>query len=186
MARRRNVRHGSARRRFYSAARQCVAAIRQVWRALRPPGVPVEVLLADRPKSRAVEREVRVALRRLRRILGPGFPPGLAIIVQQTVHADRPLAGSYEVAHHSDGAPFALVRLALSVDGRRLSIDEVLAVLADQCCALAADRGGPREIVPFELNLEPLAPVEPSRPAALRGDPLAAHPNGREPTRRAA
>ena len=185
MTRRRNVRHDSVRRRFYVAARHCLTAVRQVWRALRPRGVPVEVLLADRAKRCAIEREISVGLRRLRRILGPTFPPGLAIIVQQTVHADRPLAGCYEVANRSDGESFALVRLALSVDGRRLGIDEVLAVLADQCCALAADRGGPREIVPFELLLAPAAPVEPSRPAALRSDPLAAHSNGRDHTLRA-
>ena len=159
------------------AADSCRRALGALWRRLRPEGVPVEVLLTDRASRRALAREVRRGLRRLRRVLGPSFPAGMVVVVQQVVRADRPLAGCYEVGRRPDGRRWVLVRLALSVAGRKLGTDEVLGVLADQCFVLAGEQDGPRELVPFELR--PPEPREPTRPAALEADPLVVHRNGR-------
>src|SRR5688500_18164005 len=157
------------------------AAIARAWRSLRRPRPRVEVLIADRARARALAGEVRAALRRLHRVLGPAMPDGIAVVVQQVVHAERPLTGRCEVAHRPDGRRFLLVRVALSVEARQLGTDEVLAALADQVVARA--ELGPRESVPLEIAPAP-APAGVLRPAALRGDPLVAHVDGR--ARRAA
>ena len=177
MSSRRRTRRGALTVRARTLARDLLAALRRIWAALRPRRVPVEVLLTDRASRRALARQVRLGLRRLRCVLGPSFPEDMVVVVQQVVRADRPLAGCYEVAHRPDGRRWVLVRLARSVAGRKLSTDEVLGVLADQCFALAAEHDGPRELVPFELRSAEAR--EPSRPAALEADPLTARANGR-------
>jgi hypothetical protein len=185
MSSRRRTRRGAIVASGRALGRRLVAALRLLYRALCPRRVPVEVLLTDRARRRALAREVRAALRQLRRLLGPALPSDLAVVVQQAIRSERPLAGCYEVGQRPGGQPFALVRLALSVDGRRLSTDEVLAVFADQAFALAGQHGGPREVVLFELPAA--APAPPERPAALRADPLLPQPDGRvAPPRRAA
>ena len=177
MSSRRRTRRGALTARAVALGHHLLEVLRRLWAVLRPRRVPVEVLLTDRASRRALARQVRLGLRRLRRALGPSFPADVVVVVQQVVRADRPLAGCYEVAHRPDGQRWVLVRLALSVAGRSLSTDEVLGVLADQCCALAAEQDGPRELVPFELR--PAETRELSRPAALEADPLTARANGR-------
>jgi hypothetical protein len=159
---------------------RAAAALRRVRRALGRRGPRVEVLVADRGRARTLAREIRGTLRALRRGLGPALPDELVVVVQQVVRADRPLVGCYDVARRADGGRFVLVRVALSVGPRKLGTDEVLAALADQVIALA--EVGPREVVPLELAVAPVAatgaPAEPARPAALQGDPLAARTHG--------
>lgn len=132
---------------------------------------PVEVLLAERARRRGVERHVRAALHRMRRALGPRFPSDAAVIVQQFVVTDRQLAGCYQISRHPDGTRIALIRLALQIDGRLLTTDELLAVLAEQCIALAMQSAGPGLLVP--IDLVPSRSDDPGRPPALRPDPLA-------------
>ena len=133
--------------------------------------IAVEVLLADRARRRAVERHVRATLCRLRRVLGSQFPSEAAVIVQQVVVTERQLAGCYQISHEHDGTRIALIRLALEVDGRPLTTDELLAVLAEQCIALAMQSAGPGLLVP--IDLAPYRSDDPGRPPALRPDPLA-------------
>lgn len=177
MSSRRRPRRGALAARVRTLGQRLAAALGWLRRALWLRRVPVEVLLTDRASGRALAREVRATVRRLRRLLGPALPTDLAVVVQQAIRLERPLAGCYEVGQRPGGEAFALVRLALSVDGKKLSTDEVLAVLADQAFALAAQHGGPREVVPYEPPAH--APVAPERPAALVADPLAPHASGR-------
>ena len=155
---------------------RCARATRDAWRALRrwQPPTPVAVLIADRTRRRAVERELRCGLTHLQRVLGAPRPAELAIVVQQVITTDRQLAGCYQLGQRPDGSRFALVRLALQVNGRRLTTDELLAVLAEQCIGVLTQHS-PSVLVPVEL--EP-GPGEPRRPAPLRPDPLVPHANG--------
>ncbi len=173
----RHHKHPAPWRRWLGAARaRCAGAARRTWRAIRQwrRPIPVEVLIADRARRRALERELRRGLARLRRVLGAPLPAELAVVVQQVIRTDRQLAGCYQLGQRPDGSRFALVRLALQVNGRRLTTDELLAVLAEQCIGVVAQQS-PSVLVPVEL--EP-GPAEPRRPTPLRPDPLAAHSNG--------
>ena len=151
----------------------------RLWQALRRwrRSVPVEVLIADHARRRALERELRTGLCRLQRALGAQLLDDLAVVVQQVIQTDRQLAGCCQVGQRPAGRRFALIRLALQVNGRRLATDELLAVLAEQCIGLAMREGaGPSVLVPVEL--EPVGPTEVGHLRALRPDPLAPRPNG--------
>jgi hypothetical protein len=188
---------------------------RRLWR--RPPlgrrarpeaAVVLELLTADRLRRRALEGELRTALWRLQQVLGPALPAHLAVVVQDTICGDGALAGCTHVGARPGGVPYALVRLAFTVNGQPLATDQVLAVLAEQCLALAG-RGDIGTTVVLPVELPALIPVRPSQreappngaphratateatgatgatgvpgvPGALRPDPLAA-PRQRPP-----
>ena len=171
-----------------SRCRQALLALRYLaqaaWRLIRlllsglsaavrgqPDLIAVEVLLADRARRTAVERHVRATLCRLRRVLGSHFPSEATVVVQQVVVTDRQLAGCYQISHEHDGSRVALIRLALEVDRRPLTTDELLAVLAEQCIALAMQSAGPGLLVP--IVLAPSRSDDPGRPPSLRPNPLA-------------
>lgn len=168
-------------RRWLAAVRfWCMALLSRAWRAVRRwrRPVPVEVLVTDCVKRRALERELRSGMRRLQRVLGAPLPAELAVVVQQVITAERQLAGCYQVGQRPDGTRFALVRLALQVNGRRLSPDELLAALAEQCIGLATQHSA-SVLVP--IDFEPGRTEQPAdirRLTALRPDPLAPHTNG--------
>jgi hypothetical protein len=108
----------------------------------------------------------------MRRIVGASLPSELTVVVQQLVEKDRPLRGCYQLERRPDGRTLALIQLAVAVNGRRLSADEVLATLAEACIRLAAQVGGePSVLVPIEPAQPPAE--ESRRPRALRPDPLA-------------
>lgn len=154
-----------------------IAAMTGAWRRLRRwrQPLPVEVLISDRTRRRVLERELRWALGRLRRGLGGPIPPELSVLVQQVIRTDRQLAGCYVLGQRADGSRFALVRLALQVDGHRLSTDELLAVLAEQLVGLATQQSS-SVLVPIDLAP---APAPASRTATvLPPDPLAPGANG--------
>jgi hypothetical protein len=172
----RDRKHPPPHARWIGAARaRCAGAARRAWRVIRRwrRPVPVEVLIADRARRHELERELRRGLARLQRALGTPLPAELAVVVQQVITTDRQLAGCYHLGQRPDGRRFALVRLALQVNGRRLTTDELLAVLAEQCIGVLT-QPGPSFLVPVEL--EP-GPAEPRRPTRLRPDPLAPHPS---------
>jgi len=158
---------------------QVTKTTRQFWHAIRRwrRAVPVEVLIADVARRRALERELRRGLRRLQHALGAPLPDDLAVVVQQVIKTDRQLAGCCQIGQRPAGGRFALVRLALQVNGRRLGTDELLAALAEQCIGLALrECGSPSVLVPVEL--EPVGPAELGHLRPLRPDPLAPRPNG--------
>jgi hypothetical protein len=137
--------------------------------------VPIEVLVSDRSRRRSLERELRWGLRRLRYALGEPLPAELTVLVQQVIRTDRQLAGCYVLGQRSDGSRFALVRLALQVDGHRLTTDDLLAVLAEQFVGIAIQQAT-SVLVPIDLA-PAMTPASRGAPA-LRPDPLAPHPNG--------
>jgi hypothetical protein len=153
-------------------------ATRTLWRALRGwcRPIPVAVLTGDRQRRRRLARELQVGMRQLRRTLGNVLPPNIAVIVQHVLIAERPLVGCYEIGQQADGSGYALVRLALEVNGQRLSTDALLAALAEACVGLATQtRGGSSVAVPVEW-----APAGQDRCGSPSGaDPLARHPNRR-------
>ena len=160
-------------------AHRLLSALGDGWRRLRrADSVPIVVLVVDRDRRRAVERELRAGLRQLGPVLGDVVRRELAVVVQQVIQADSQLAGCCQVGQRPDGGRFTLLRLALEVDGRPLGSDELLAVLAEQCVALAVERGGPSALVPFELGTA-RPPVAGAGRRPL--DPLAPPPNGRGP-----
>jgi hypothetical protein len=124
-------------------------------------------------------RELARALRQLQLILGELLPADLAIVVQHVIATDRQLAGCYQVGQRSTGTRFALIRLALQVDGRRLATDELLAALAEQCIGLATQLSSSSVIVPIDLNPAPASqiqrvlplPVDPLSPSAQAASP---------------
>ncbi len=177
MSRRRSKRLAAGGRWLAAARSWGAARLRRAWRAIcrwRRP-VPVEVLVADRTRRWLLEQELRRGLRRVQRALGAPLPAGLAVVVQQVIATDRQLAGCYQLGQRPDGSRFALVRLALQVNGRRLTTEELLAALAEQCIGLAI-RESASVLVP--IDFEPGPPAESRRPTALRPDPLAPHPHG--------
>lgn len=162
-------------------------AASHLWRTLRPRHwpVPVEVLVIDRNRRQGLERELKAALRQLRHALGAELPEGLAVIVQHVIATDRQLAGCCQLAQRPDGGHFTLIRLALQVGGKRLSTDEVLAALAEQCIGLAMQQQpGASVLVP--VDLDPAQPVGARDVVSFRPDPLAAQTNGAHPSERAA
>lgn len=173
MSRRNNTRATRCVRLLRTIAAQLGGGMRRLWGALRGArrGVPIEVLVADRTRRRSLERELRTGLGRLQRALGAPLPPHAAIVVQQVIRTERQLPGCYQVGRRPDGSRFALIRLALQVDGRGLETDELLAALAEQCIGLATqETGGSSVLVPVEF--ESARPAEARRLEALRPDPL--------------
>lgn len=149
-----------------SSVRGAVRAYRE-----RRRTAPIEVLVKHRAHRRAIERDLRSGLRRLKRALGEQFPVGVTVVVQQVICTERQLAGCYQLAHHPDRSGFALIRLALQVDGRQLATDEILSVLAEQCIGLAVQQsGGFGVLVPIELDT--VRPAHDGRRDALRPDPF--------------
>jgi hypothetical protein len=142
------------------------------------------LLVADRGRRRALEAELRAALSRLQLLLGPALPAHTSVVVQDTICQDGALAGCTHLGERSGGAAYAIVRLALRVREQELSADKVLAVLTEQCLALAAQRdAGTTVVLPVELPAPATrgdrgagAPETrwPSADAAVPPDPLAA------------
>lgn len=134
--------------------------------------IPVEVLVADRSQRRALERELHKGVDQLQRVLRIPLPTHVAVVVQQLIRTDRQLAGCYQVSS-AGGVRFSLIRLALEVNGRRVTIDELLAALSEQCIGLATqESGGTVVVVPVEFA--PVQPPSEPRLRAFRQDPLAA------------
>ena len=158
--------------RLRSGVSRLAVSARRTWRVIRHKlrGDPVEVLVTDRSQRLKHERNIRGAIRRLRHGLGRALPEDAVVIVQQVVIADPPVAGCYHLGQRPDGTRFVLIRLALEVDGRVLTSDQLLANLAEQCIAVAMQHDGALSVVvPLDL---------PSRPAPSRPDPLAPSANG--------
>jgi hypothetical protein len=148
--------------------RRTIAALRHAWRTHHADSVPIQVLLVDGRRRRAVERDLAAGLRRIRRALGRPLPDGLAVLVQDVLHGGSS-AGCHARGADADGRPLALVRLALRIDGRAVTRDELLAALAEQVLALALS------------GAESAGPLAPD-PAPEATDPLLLpHPNGHGP-----
>lgn len=174
MAKRKRGRLRLCTRRARTYARTLVTAIDNLWRSFRcrRRSVPVEVLVEDAARRLALRRTLLTALRQLERTLGGRPPTRLAVVVQQFVRTDRELAGCYQVWQTADGSRPALIRLALQVDGRALSTDELLSALGEQYVGLVVQLcERPAVLVPLELRSAQF-------PGSTPLDPLLPNPNG--------
>lgn len=147
----------------------------------RDSHVPMEVLVAEHGRRHRIGCQLRTGLHQLQLIVEAPDPAHIAIIVQQVIATDRQLAGCYQLGQRPDGAPYALLRLALEVNGLRLGSDELLAALAEQWIGLANLRDAPSVLVP--VDFEPTQPNPASRSPSLPPDPLSPFPDGRRPHR---
>ena len=135
----------------------------------RPRRIPIEIVLADQSRRRGLKRTLRRSVGQLRKVLGDLLPQDVVVVVQQVIPAEHELAGCCQLGQRPDGQRFALIRLALQIKGRRLSTDEVIAALAEQCIGLAMNQAeGIKVRVPVQL--EPAAWEE--RRTPLPPDPL--------------
>lgn len=138
--------------------------------------ISVEVVITDASRRRATAREIRRALQQLRRTLGSDLPNDLTVVVQQTVVTDQPLVGCVQSRQRADGTRVHLIRLALQFEGRRLSIDDVLAALTDACVGIVVQSATLSVLVPLGMAVPQTNPTTP--PPVVRPDPLAPRPNG--------
>jgi hypothetical protein len=109
-------------------------AVCRVWRRLVPRTIPVTIIvvIADQRRGRRLQRRLSVGVRQLQH--GFGQQP-LTIVVQERLDGGR-RAGCHRVYQRPDGTPTTLIRLALTLGERRLTVDEMLALLADECVSL--------------------------------------------------
>ena len=159
-----------------AAGRALARAGQWLVRLIHHDHVPIEVLIADDTRRRALKRELASGVRRLQRIFGAALPTDVVVVAQQLIAKDRQPAGCFQVGMRPDGSRYAVIRLALQANGKRLSTDEVLAALTEQCIGILAqdarsvvvpiefDAGGDAG-VPTELPGDPLAPVGSASPS---------------------
>ena len=155
----------------FGRTRVLIAATWLVSRLHSDCPVPIEVLISSFWTRWSLDRRLRHAVRRLQRVL-PRLSQDVAIVAQQTIVTDHQLPGCYQISQRPDGSRFALIRLALEVDGQRISTDEMLAVLAEQYIALAMQSSGAGLLVPIDLVPSPHS--RPLHRASMQPDPLAA------------
>jgi hypothetical protein len=156
--------------------RAFVAVRMTCWRAaltrLRPaPAVIVDV---RRRQTRRLRREVARAARTYARALGAEIPPRLLVIVQRVVYEGRQLNALLQAFDASDGSRRYVLHLALSINGRQVSEDELLAALRHQLAHVLEDAvGKPALSVPLDLEVPRVrasAPIVELRPDAEERD----------------
>jgi len=113
-----------------------VISVFRIVRARKEPLIPVEVLVGNRQQQRALRRSLVHGVRRLRVLLGGDLPADL-VVVQEVLDAGK-ARGCHCTVRRPDGSSATVIRLALHVEGRRVTTDELLAALADQCLVLLA------------------------------------------------
>jgi len=140
-------------------------AVEGLRRLCRRPEIPVTVLDADPATRRALERQLRTAIRALRPAVGK-VPAGhrVAVVVQYVVDGEDGHDGAIWSRAGDGGAVQHLIRLALWTEGRRLTATEVIGSLASLYISLhswtrtagasapstaaTGERDGGREVVP--------------------------------------
>lgn len=115
-----------------------IAAWRYVVGRCRPwsPAVLVD---AKRARARRLRRAIARATRTQFRALGVNPPAHLLVIVQRTVHEDRPLSALLQVFEDGDGQRRHVLFIALAVNGEPVSDAEVVATLRQQLYRVAGD-----------------------------------------------
>ena len=151
-----------------AAGRALARAGRWLARLIHHHHVPIEVVIADDTRRRALKRELAGGVHRLQRIFGAALPTDVVVVAQQLIAKDRQPAGCFQVGMRQDGSRYAVIRLALQANGKRLSIDEVLAALTEQCIGILA-QDARSVVVPIEFDADGGAGL----PTELPGDPLA-------------
>ncbi len=136
--------------------RACVASGTTCWRVavrrLRRPG-PTVIVDARRRHARRLRREVARAARTYARALGAEVPPRLLVVVQRVVYEGRQLNGLLQAFDTPDGSRRYALHLALSINGRQVSEDELLAALRHQLARVLEDVVG-KPMLSVALDLE--------------------------------
>ena len=92
----------------------------------------VTVVIADRRRRRQLQRRLCAGVRQLQRAFGE---QPLIVVAQERL-ASGQRAGCHLTHRWSDGTPVAVIRLALTLEQHRLTVDELLASLVDQYVAV--------------------------------------------------
>ena len=130
----------------------CWSAAVRLWRHLRRG--PTVIIDARRRQARRLRREIARAARTYARALGVELPTGLLVVVQRVVHEGRQLNGLLQAFDAPDGDRRYVIHLALSVNGRPVSDDELLAALRHQLTRALEDAiGKPVLSVPLEMEM---------------------------------
>ena len=136
--------------------RACVAGGTTCWRVavrrLRRPG-PAVIVDVRRRQARRLRREVGRAARTYARALGAELPPRLLVVVQRVVYEGRQLNGLLQAFGMANGNRRYVVHLALSINGRQVSEDELLAALRHQLARALEDVVG-KPVLSVALDLE--------------------------------
>lgn len=128
-------------------------ALVDLYRRLRTRG-PTVIIDARRRQARRLRREMARAARTYVHALGAELPPGLAVVIQRVVHEGRPLNGLLQAFEAADGNRRYVLHLALSVNGRQVGEDELLAALRHQLTRALEDAiGKPVLNVPLDLEV---------------------------------
>lgn len=158
--RRSKSRTGSLVRRWSNAAHRLCrrgAALAQrllvqAYRRLRPRG-PAVIVDGRRRQAPRLRHAIAQAARMYARALGVELPPRLLVVVQRVVHEGRQLNGLLQ-AFGPDGDRRYVVLLALSVNGRPVTEDELVATLRHQLTRALEDTiGKPVMNVPLDLQV---------------------------------
>ncbi len=136
-------------RRAVDLARRTVVPL---YRRLRPGG-PTVIIDARRRQAQRLRRETARAARTYTRALGAELPPGLLVVIQRIVHEGRQLNALLQAFEGADGNRRYVVHLALSVNGRQVSEDELLAALRHQLTRAMEDAVG-KAVLSVPLDLE--------------------------------
>ena len=147
------------------AARSSKRAARGLIGRIRPwsPCVAVDV---RGKRGRALRGAIARATRTHLRALGVGVPGHLLIVVQRTaVDQDRSLAALLQVFEDAQERRRHVLFLALSVEGRQVSDEEVIATLRQQLQRVVADELGTLRLI---VPLEPARSRRPARVVSLR------------------
>ncbi len=124
-----------------------------LYRRLRPRG-PTVIIDARRPQARRLRRAIASAARTYARALGAELPSELLVVVQRVVHEGRQLNGLLQAFEGGHGNRRYVVHLALFVNGRQVSEDELLAALRHQLTRTLEDGiGKPVLKVPLDLEV---------------------------------
>ena len=150
--------------RLLRSIRAAVARIPRAWavagttcwraavRRLRRPG-PTVIVDVRRRQARRLRREVARVARTYARALGAELPPGLLVVVQRVVYEGRQLNGLLQAFEMPNGNRRYVVHLALSINGRQVSEDELLAALRHQLSRALEDVVG-KPVLSVALDLE--------------------------------
>lgn len=144
----------------FTAARRAFVTRVRPWR----PTVAADV---NGKRGRRLRKAIARVTRSHLRALGVTPPGHLLVVVQRTVvEEERPLAALLQVFEDGEGRRRRVLFLALSVDGRQVSDEEVLATLRQQLQRVVADELGTLRLsVPLEpARVRPAAELVPIRP----------------------
>jgi hypothetical protein len=170
-------------------ARACLMAGATCWRAARRHSRrrgPVVIVDGRRRQARRLRRGLARTARTYARAVGVELPSGLLVVVQRVVHEERQLNGLLQAFDGSNGDRRYVVHLALSVNGRQVSDDELLAALRHQLGRVLQDVvGEPVLNVPLDLEVPraragaPVVELRPETHGRRDGQDRSAMPIGR-------